>query len=199
MLVCAKCNSILSRARAPISRTLVVGMLLGAGVALASGFKVSSAQPRAVGQTLFLDGTLDLLLSAKVEEAVGKGIPIEILLDVRLYRERPLIWDAKVASWTLRRELRYHALSGQYLVGGSDTARADRESSNSLSEALLELGTLDDLALTLPAPLAPNADYRVDVRVALDIEALPSLLRPVAYTSRAWDLNSGWTTWKVQR
>lgn len=199
MLVCARRNVTPPCVRGAISRTLVVGMLLGAGVALASGFKVSSVQPRAVGQTLLLNGTLDLSLSSKVEEAVGKGIPIEIAIDVRLYRDRPLLWDEKVASWTVRRELRYHALSGQYLIGGNDSGSVDRESSNSLNEALLQLGTLDDLALNLPMPLTPEIEYRLHLRVALDIEALPALLRPVAYTSRAWDLNSGWTAWKVQR
>lgn len=188
-----------SGVRQHILHGALVAILLGsAAVALASGFKVSSVQARALGQTLHLGGNLELTLTPKVEEAVGKGIPIELAIDVRLLRQRQLLWDKRLASWTVRRELRYHALSGQYLIGGGTTP-LDRESVNSLNEALLEIGALDDLALPLQAPLDPAAEYRVDVRVALDIEALPSLLRPVAYTSRAWDLNSGWTTWKVQR
>ncbi len=178
---------------------MLTALLLQTSLALAAGFKVSSMQSRVVGQALHLRGNLDLALTPKVEEAVGKGIPIELAIDVRLYRQRALLWDERIASWTLRRELRYHALSGQYLIGGAGAARVDQESLNSLNEALNELGSLEDVALPLAAPLAPEAQYRVDVRVALDIEALPSLLRPVAYTSRAWDLNSGWTTWKVQR
>ena len=178
---------------------LAVFLAASASLAAAAGFKVSSIQSRTAGQTLLLSGNLDLSLSAKVEEAVGKGIPIELALDVRLFRRRPVLWDERIDSWTVRRELRYHALSGQYLIGGPGPEPAEQESMNSLNEALLELGSVDDLTLPLEAPLSADAQYRVDVRVSLDIEALPALLRPVAYTSRAWDLNSGWTTWKVQR
>lgn len=185
--------------RRALRGALVVTLLGGAALALASGFKVSSVEARAIGETLHLGGNLELALTPKVEEAVGKGIPIELAIDVRLLRQRQLLWDKRLASWTVRRELRYHALSGQYLISGAGTSPLDRESVNSLGEALLEIGALDDVTLPLRTSLDPGAEYRVDVRVALDIEALPSLLRPVAYTSRAWDLNSGWTTWKVQR
>jgi len=170
-----------------------------ATAALAAGFKVSSVELRAAGQTLYLKGNLELALTPKVEEAVTKGIPIELAIDVRLYRERALIWDEQVASWRLRRQLRYHALSGQYLISGAGTELLARESASSLPEALAELGALDDVALPLEAPIDDVAEHHAAVRVALDIEALPSLLRPVAYTSRDWDLNSGWTTWKIQR
>ena len=47
------------------------------------------------------------------------------------------------------------------------------------------------------ADAPPEGDYSVEVRASLDIEALPSPLRPVAYTSLAWRLNSGWSTWKL--
>ncbi|HEX7044912.1 MAG TPA: DUF4390 domain-containing protein [Burkholderiales bacterium] len=173
--------------------------VLFATAAFAAGFKVSSVQLRAAGQTLYLNGNLELALTPKVEEAVAKGIPIELAIDVRLYRERALIWDEHIASWRLRRELRYHALSGQYLISGAGTEPLGRESATSLPEALAELGALDDVALPLAAPIDDVAEHHATVRVVLDIEALPPLLRPVAYTSRAWDLNSGWTSWKVQR
>lgn len=187
--------------RRPVLLRCVAAALtvLFATAAFAAGFKVSSVQLRAAGQTLYLNGNLELALTPKVEEAVAKGIPIELAIDVRLYRERALIWDEHIASWRLRRELRYHALSGQYLISGAGTEPLGRESATSLPEALAELGALDDVALPLAAPIDDVAEHHATVRVVLDIEALPPLLRPVAYTSRAWDLNSGWTSWKVQR
>ena len=180
--------------------TLVTGMLpLLCAPALAAGFAVGAIQPRATERILQVNGNFDLSLTPKVEEAIGKGIPIQLVFDLRLYRQRPLIWDERIKTWDLRRELSYHALSGQYLVGGVSAVPADRESFTSLNEALTELGTLDTVALSIDQAPAADAAYRLDVRVRLDIEALPSLLRPVAYTSRDWNLNSEWTTWKVQR
>jgi Domain of unknown function (DUF4390) len=178
---------------------VVAGVLsLATSSALGAGFVVSAIQARAVAAALHVNGSLDLSLTPKVEEAIGKGIPIQLVVDLRLYRQRPLIWDERVESWTLRRELSYHALSGQYLIGGVSTVPADRESFTALNEALTELGSLDDVTLSMEAPLAASAAYRLEARVRLDIEALPPLLRPVAYTSSDWDLNSEWTAWKVQ-
>ena len=167
--------------------------------AVGAGFAVASVQPRATGKILHVNGNLDLPLTPKVEEAISKGIPIQLVIELRLYRQRPLIWDERIENWTVRRELSYHALSGQYLIGGISTASANRESFTALNEALTELGTLDDLTLSMNAPLMADAQYRLRVRVRLDVEALPPLLRPVAYTSSDWNLDSEWTAWKVQR
>lgn len=197
----ARANSdIATRTTQPLIAAILAALLLLVAVPAApAGFAVASIHPRAAGKILHVSGNFDLSLTSKVEEAIGKGIPLELVFDLRLYRERTLIWDERVSDWNMRRELSFHALSGQYLIGGIDTApTGDRESFIGLNEALDELGSLDDVTFPLKAPLRADATYRLDVRVALDIEALPSLLRPVAYTSSDWDLNSGWTTWKVQ-
>ncbi len=177
----------------------VFGIMLwaAAGVATAD-FKIGAVRPTVSGKTLHLAGQLELGLTGKVEEALNNGIPIEFLVYVKLYRERSLMWDESIDKWALRRQVRYHALSGQYLISGDPPLPHTREGFSSLSEALEQLGVLDGVSLTLPEPLAPTADHLIGVRVTLDIEALPAVLRPVAYTSRAWDLNSGWTSWKVK-
>ena len=205
-------------------------------------FKVADVTPKLDAASLSLAGSLELGFTPKVEEALSKGIPIEVIVDMRLYRQRAFLWDENVAEWTLRRQIRYHALSGQYLISdvpecpnetaalspapssevqslqgtqkaqvGARSAGAGcavdtggpgsseiRESLTSLSEALKQLGSLNELKLPLEQTLPPEEAYSLELRVNLDIEALPAPLRPVAYTSLAWHLNSGWTTWKVQ-
>ena len=49
----------------------------------------------------------------------------------------------------------------------------------------------------IPDALAAQGEYLVRMRAHLDIETLPAPLRPVAYTSPSWHLNSGWTTWTI--
>lgn len=160
-------------------------------------FKVTDVQPKFVEQSLVLTGNLELGLNAKVEEALSKGIPLEVNIDVHLLRERRFLWDRKIASWTLHRRIQYHALSGQYLVSTAEPESETGESLLTLQEALKQLGSLNGVTLTLEEPVTPDAVHSVDVRVSLDIEALPTPLRPVAYTSFTWHLNSGWSTWKV--
>jgi hypothetical protein len=193
MRCCARADA---RRRRALAALLAAALLFGLTLPAGATFAVAAVEPSVVGRTLVVSGQLELGLTPEVEEAIATGIPIELAIEFRLYRRRALLWDERLDGWSMRRELRYHALSGQYLITGSLDG-AERESANSLDEALAELGTLDQLALPLAAPLAADADYRLDVRVALDVEALPSLLRPVAYTSPQWKLNSGWTTWTV--
>ena len=160
-------------------------------------FKVTEIQPKFVEQSLVLTGNLELGLNTKVEEALAKGIPLEVNIDVQLQRERRFLWNRKIASWTLHRRIQYHALSGQYLVSTAEPEPESGESLLTLQEALKQLGALNGVTLKLDGPVTPDAAYAVDVRVSLDIESLPTPLRPVAYTSFTWHLNSGWSTWKV--
>ena len=164
----------------------------------AADFKIVDVQPKFTEQSLTFSGNLDLGLSPKVEEALAKGIPLEVVIDVRLYHRRRYLWDKNIASWTLRRRIQYHALSGQYLISEGEGESETRESLLTQQEALKQLGSLSDLKLALAATPS-DGDYYTDIRVSLDIEALPTPLRPVAYTSFAWHLNSGWTSWKVAR
>lgn len=157
-------------------------------------FKVAEVQPRLSGSSLTLAGSLDLGLTPKVEEALAKGIQLDVVIDLRLLRKRWWMWDQRAGNWSLRRSIRYHALSGQYLVNATGPESSD--SYLSLQEALQALGSLNELRLALPRDPA-EGDYVLDVRASLDIEALPAPLRPVAYTSLSWHLNSGWSTWKV--
>lgn len=174
-------------------------VLLTFAAAAAAEFKTTEVRPRLVGAALELAGQLDLALTPKVDEALNRGIPLEILLEIQLVRERDWWWNRRLGDWKFRREIRYHALSGQYLVKFSTQRATGQESYNSLADALRALGQLDNLRFTLDESPDNEGEHTVRVRASLDIEALPAPLRPVAYTSLAWHLNSGWSQWKIPR
>ncbi|MGW8248727.1 MAG: DUF4390 domain-containing protein, partial [Acidiferrobacterales bacterium] len=69
------------------------------------------------------------------------------------------------------------------------------ESFTSLSQALRSTGSLVDQEFQMNHFPGKNEKYLLEMRVSLSIESLPAPLRPVAYTSLAWRLNSGWTQW----
>lgn len=178
------------------NRRLGAALLLLLALPAGADFKAVEVKPRLEGKHLALNGRLDLALTPKVEEALTKGIQLDVVIDVRLYRKRWVVWNEGVGRWSLPRRIWYHALSGQYLVSAGPDPDL-RESHGSMQEALKALGALDDLKLPLATEIPADGDYSVELRASLDIEALPAPLRPVAYTSLDWRLNSGWSTWKL--
>jgi hypothetical protein len=183
-----------------LPRTAAAALALLVSSAAVAELTVTELNARLAETTLELRGEVEITLMPRVEEALSKGIELPLRFELKLKRERRFLWDPTVAAWVFDRRIRYHALSNQYLVseGGGEVAGAVTvESYGSLANALKALGSLD-LRLALPQPPAPQP-HRVELRVSLDIESLPAPLRPVAYTSSAWHLNSGWTTWPVAR
>jgi hypothetical protein len=177
---------------------LAAGLLLAlASASSLAAFEITRIDASAADRTLTVSGDIDLSLNNKVEEAISRGIPLDVELELRLYRKRPIIWDQHIATWTIRRRIRYHALSGQYLVSNQKSPRARLENFRSLRQALRQMGSLNGIEFKLPEPVRKGGRYELETRVELDIESLPPPLRPVAYTSLAWHLDSGWTTWTV--
>lgn len=180
-----------------------LAMLLVMPRATQADFSVANPGSTLTDKTMELSGQLNLGLSSRVEEALGKGIPIDVTIEYRLYRQRNIIWDALIAHWSFIHSIQYHALSRQYLVRGHGIDADIVESFITLQEALNYMGALDDLILPLPQTLAePEANkekykYIGQIRAQLAIESLPAPLRPVAYTSADWRLNTGWVTWKI--
>lgn len=161
-----------------------------------AAFSVQNAKPEFRDGRLYVTADLDLGLNEKVEEALGKGIPLNILIEVRLKRPRSVLWDEIIGEWTMIRKISYHALSSQYLV--STVGQEQVESFTSLAQALRSTGTLIDQEFPMNHFPGKNENYVLAMRTSLDIESLPAPLRPVAYTSMDWRLNSGWTEWLAQ-
>ncbi len=177
---------------------LLIALVLSATApAATNGFAIESAQARFEDDSVIVSGKIGLELSEEVETALVKGIPLDILIEFALYEDRRFIWDKRLGRWVLRAELKYHALSGLYLVtlqGSEDT-----KSFTTQREALRYVGTLSRVSLPFTDGVSrSNGDYALGLRVRLDIRSLPLQLRPVAYASSAWRLKSKRTKWAIQ-
>jgi Domain of unknown function (DUF4390) len=177
--------------------------LLSACPALAN-FSVQTATPAiqiesADERTLAINSRLTLALNPATEEALHNGVPLEIVIDLELLRHRWWWTNRLITDITLRRRLSFHALSRQYLVS-SLVVKQRAESFGSLDLALAHAGNLSRLEFALPSnkQILPGARHLLRLRARLDIEALPTVMRPLAYASPSWRLGTGWTTWPVQ-
>ena len=179
-------------------------LLLGPALLLtprseAADFSVKSAQPFLDKRNLHVNVHLDLPLNARTEEALSKGIPIDVVIEINMVKHRRWWRSAIVTDTVLRRRIQFHALSRQYRVTGLNK-HEPAESFGSLSQALVHAGTLEAFIMPLTAKkeIEPDARYLLQLRARLDIEALPMLMRPLAYTMPSWRLSTGWTEWPIE-
>lgn len=172
-------------------------MVLGLATPAAHGaeFTVRSASTRLVNHVYLLSTSIDFQFSKQALSALESGVPLTIRLDIVVQRKRSYWFDEDIANLEQRYRIYYHALSGQYLVrnlnSGATTAY------HTLRNALAGLGTITDLPLLDEKLVEPGEHYEVELRASLEIEALPSPLRPLAYINPAWHLGSGWHSWSL--
>ncbi len=165
-----------------------------AGIIQASHAHVVEADP---GPGLLLDGKFSIILSSGAKEALENGVPLVFELQVQLVREHRWLWDAVEVEKTQIRHIQYHDLSRSYVV--KDINADTQQNFRRLSSAMNAVGLLENLLLTDGQPIEDGADYKIRLRGSLDIESLPTPVRLIAYVSSAWDMNSEWHVWSLDR
>ena len=88
-------------------------------------------------------------------------------------------------------------LTGRYRIWSLDDNSA--RNYHSFEEMVDALGRLRSIPVISQDRLPSGACCIARIRARLDIEALPSPLRPLAYFSTQWRLNSGWFEWSIER
>ena len=178
-----------------VNRFLLFGLLLLLSTASqADNFKVQSAHIKKIGNGYILNANIKYPLTARVNEALANGVPITFSQELELIHSIPLLgnyWQWKETIWTtkLRYELRYHALSEQYVMKALDTGH--QRNFPTLGSALTALGTIK--ALNLPPEHITDTDSLIlQIRSGLDLYALPTPMRPGALISTKWQLTSPW-------
>ncbi len=171
--------------------TLVFALLPLSPVLADAEFAVEDAETRLEGGVYLLDAEVDYRFSDEALEALDSGVPLVLVLDIEVEQTRPWWWyDIEVATLEQRFEIQYHALSDQYLLSNINSgALYAYPTLSSIGDALGRIRSLPLLDANL---IEPNATYEVQLRLRLDIEALPSPLRPLAYVTPGWRLSSDW-------
>lgn len=186
-----------SRARLRACGLYLLAMLgLGSGLAHADDFEVRSAATSMVDQVYVLDADIRYNFSERALNALANGVPLTLRMDITIERERSWWMDSAVAELEQRYEIEYHALSGLHVLRNLNSGAS--EVYPTLHGALYALGDVRDLPVIDENLLDEDASYIISMRVELDIESLPSPLRPFAYITPAWWLNSDWYTWSLR-
>lgn len=156
----------------------------------AENFVITHAQTAPAESIVVLDAGLRLDLADEVLEALKNGVPITVLLKMEVEQLRDYVWNKNIATLEQRYILQYHALSEQYIVRNLNSE--EQNNYRSLISALNGLGEVKSLPVIDRQLLDANEKYQLRLRAEIDINALPSPLRPVAWLSSDWRQGSDW-------
>lgn len=167
-------------------------MSLCVGAVLAGSIEPEQAQlvPDEQGQAL--TARFRIQLGARLEEAVGRGVPLNFRLEFTLARKRKYWVDEHIAGRVLHYRLSYHALTRQYRL----TIDSLHQNFESLDEALASLGRIARLHVVDKGQLLPGETYQVAVRLSLDHEQLPKPLQVDALADRDWRVEAKTQRWE---
>jgi len=162
------------------------------GQVLAGGIEPKSALLVPDERGLALDAEFAIDLGPRLEEAVGRGVPLYFRFEFELTRKR-WYWvvDEHVAGRVLNFRLSYHALTRQYRL----TLGNLHQSFDALDEALRVLGRVGQLHVIDKAELAVGEPYRAAVRLSLDRSQLPKPLQIDALADRDWRVEAKTLHW----
>jgi hypothetical protein len=176
--------------------SLLAVLLLTSPVAWADGFVINAINTRLQENVYLFSAHIDFHPTEEVLEALKNGVPIPVLVEIEIQRKRKWWIDEDMATLEQRYRLQYHALSHQYLLQNVNSGAF--YSFHTLDSALYALGRLQDLPLLDKQLIQAGVKYEVLIHAELEIEALPSPLRPLAYITPAWRLDSDWYTWSLK-
>lgn len=163
--------------------------------AQASDFVISDIHTEVKEGVYLLDADIDYRFSDEALRALSNGVPLTIQLTLDIERLRKWWLNDEIATLQQRYSLQYHAFTHQYLLRNLNSGAF--YSLPHYQAAVEALGTLRGLPLLDSKLMLPDEHYEVAMQVELDIEALPSPLRPVAYITPAWRLRSDWYRWSL--
>jgi hypothetical protein len=162
----------------------------------AEGFQVRSADSKLVERVYMLDARIDYRFSEPTLEALQNGVPLIVLVDIEVEQVRKWWFNKTIAELQQGYLLLYHALTEKYIINNLNSGV--QENYDSLGSALAALGRIDDLPLLDANLVKMDEQYQVNLQTYLDLEALPAPMRPIAYISSQWRLESDWYQWPLK-
>ncbi len=179
-------------ARPILLLVLLLVLLFSSPLLRASGFTINSASSTLNQKVYTFNAQIHYEFSNGVLEALENGIPIFITMEIEVYRER--WWHNKnIANLKQTYMLLYHALTEKYVLNNLNSG--NQNNYTTLSSALDALGNVKNLPLLDLKLLAKGSTHLVKLRTYLDLDSLPGPIRPLAYLSPEWRLESDWYVW----
>lgn len=159
----------------------------------AEGIEVRKAALTMAEDGYVLEADFVITLTATLEDALNKGVPLYFLLDFELIRPRWYWFNDKVLDTQQQYRLSYNALTRQYRIGVGTLY----QNFATLADALEVMSRVRRREQIEPGTLRKDAAYTAALRLRLDTSQLPKPFQINALGSREWNLSSDWFRWTV--
>ncbi len=163
------------------------------GIAAAEGASFQSVRLEATDEGYQLDAEIDITLTATMQEAVRKGVPLYFVVEFELTRGRWYWLDQVVASARRERRIGFAPLTDQYRV----TVSGVSQNVASFDEVKRILSRVRSWTVLERGRLKAGEKYQAAVRFRLDTSQLPKPFQLNVLASKEWSLSSDWYRWTV--
>lgn len=144
------------------------------------------------GQGQVLTAKFGIDLGPRLEEAVGRGVPLNFRFEFDLKRKRRYWVDEHITGRVLEYRLGYHALTRQYRLSFGNL----HQNFASLDEALQALSRVVRLHVIDRDVLIAGDTYLAAVRLSLDHNQLPKPLQVDAIADSDWRVEAKTLRWE---
>ena len=171
------------------------GGLLLARTAYAEGhIQLDTVTIEASDEGYQFDADFEITLNSKVENALERGIVLYFVTELNLMSSRRFWFDERVGHSRVREGLSYYPLTRQYRL----TRGTLSQNFSTLKGALQALERVRNRPIAALSELKPDSDYTVELRMRLDISALPKPFQVETLGSKDWDLSTGFLFWNTR-
>lgn len=144
---------------------------------------------------LYLSANVQFELSAVVEDALRKGIPMYFVAEADIYRGRWYWYDKKISSAERHMRLAYQPLTRRWrttvasgVIGGIGLGL--NQNFESMDEAIAAVRRLSRWKIADTSELEPDARLSLDFRFRLDLTQLPRPFQIGALGQADWNISA---------
>ena len=165
--------------------------------AFAAQITISELESKNESDAYFISAKFNINFNDEILEALIHGIPLTFNIELQTKAKHNWLPDQTITSSVISHQLLYQPLTDDYLTINLKTGV--RTFYDTLAAASLNIGHLKNQKLVDSYLLVDDLEYNGLVRMYLDRDKLPSPMRPQAYFSDKWQLETEWHKWKIKK
>jgi len=159
-----------------------------------SGIYIKHAELFKNEQNSLLNARVDYYLNDDIIEALNNGITLTFNATLVITENRSWLWNKRLATYVFPYRIKFHTLSQTYQV--IDATNNRKHVFSGLAPAFHALGTVSDITLN-GFSIDPTKTLSAKLGVSINIEALPLPMRPLAYVTPSWHIQSNSYQWPL--